>query len=463
MPSTLITISEKSITDNGFTAELAFNHHRRYQITITPPFDTEQESHLAWYFEKYLAFPFTDTTKFEQIGNSISEYGQALFQQVFQEHDAYSDYRDALKTGFTLEILGSPAFHALHWESLKDVKQPKPFALEHVIVRKPLHFNAAYQAITPQISPTLNVLLVVARPNGRNDVAYRTISAPLINMVRKAKLKVQFDILRPATFQALIQHLENVKTQKGKGFYHIVHFDVHGAVLDYATAQKAETAGRITFDYGRGELQPFDGKQAFIFLLHEETGKAAPISAKSLTDLLFQHGIPVVLLNACQSAKQENTSSETSLASYLMQAGTQAVVGMAYSVTVSAAKLFMQHLYEQLFEKQPLTEAIRRARLELYHQKERQAFYNQQIKLEDWLLPVVYQGTTQVEFSLREFTPEEENLFWESDAQRFPEPNTTYGFFGRDLDILEIETGKVLLLTPLIYTKSLRLIYFIKG
>lgn len=435
MPPTLITITERSSTDHGFTAELAFNHQRRYQITITPPFDAKQESHLAWYFEKYLAFPFTETVRFEQVGNSIENYGEHLFKQVFQAPDAYGDYRDALRTGFTLEILGSPAFHALHWESLKDPNHPQPFALEHVIVRKPSHFNTAYQPITPQESPTLNVLLVVARPNGRNDVAYRTISAPLVNMVRTAQLRVQFDILRPATFQALIQHLENVKTQKGKGFYHIVHFDVHGAVLDYATAQKAETAGRITFDYGRGELQPFEGKQAFIFLQHEQTGKAAPIGAKTLTDLLFQHGIPVVLLNACQSAQQENTSSETSLASYLMQAGPQAVVGMAYSVTVSAAKLFMQHLYEQLFQKQPLTEAIRRARLELYHQKERQAYYNQQVKLEDWLLPVVYQGTTQVEFPLREFTPEEEKRFSESQ-----EPNTDYGFFGRDWDILEIET-----------------------
>ncbi len=443
MPPTLITITERSSTDHGFTAELAFNHHRRYQITITPPFDANEESHLAWYFEKYLAFPFTETVRFEQVGNSIKNYGQDLFQQVFQApdaYDAYSDYRDALKTGFTLEIFGSPAFHALHWESLKDPKHPQPFALEHVIVRKPSHFNAAYQPITPQISPTLNVLLVVARPNGRHDVAYRTISAPLVNMVRTAKLKVQFDILRPATFQALTQHLDTVNAQKGRGFYHIVHFDVHGAVLDYATTQQVETAGRMTFDYGRSELQPFEGKQAFIFLQHEQTGRAAPIGAKTLTDLLFQHGIPVVLLNACQSAQQENTSSETSLASYLMQAGPQAVVGMAYSVTVSAAKLFMQHLYEQLFQKQPLTAAIRRARLELYHQKERQAYYNQQIQLEDWLLPVAYQSTTQVEFPLREFTPEEENRFWESDAQRFPEPNTTYGFFGRDLDILEIET-----------------------
>ncbi|EIJ43395.1 NB-ARC domain-containing protein,tetratricopeptide repeat protein [Beggiatoa alba B18LD] len=425
MNTTLIKISEKSVGNNGFSAELVFNH-RYYQITITPPFDEKQESNLAWYFEEYLKFPFTDNVSFDEIALSIKTYGEQLFKQVFHEPDAYSDYRDALKTGFTLEIVGSPAFHALHWESLRDEKHPEPFALNHEIVRKPLHFNARYQAITPQISPTLNVLLVVARPNGRNDVAYRTISRPLVEMVNSADLHVHFDILRPPTYEALKQHLET----KGKGFYHIVHFDVHGKVMDYVDFRLS--------GYKKLKINKFEDKQAFIFLLHEETGKHAPISAYHLTELLKNYDVPVVLLNACQSAKQENTSTETSLASYLMQAGTQAVVGMAYSVTVSAATLFMQTLYEQLFEGASLAVAIQRGRFELDKQKERQAYYNQVVKLEDWLLPVVYQNVPQVQFALRAFSVEE-RTFYELD--RFEEPKTAYGFFGRDLDILEIETA----------------------
>jgi tetratricopeptide (TPR) repeat protein len=429
MTTTLITISEQSITDNGFIAELAFNHQRRYQITITLPFDEKQENDLAWYFEKYLAFPFTDNIRFNEVAQSIKTYGEQLFKQVFHEPDAYSDYRDALKTGFTLEIIGSPAFHALHWESLKNSKHPSPFALKHEIVRKPLHFNSRYQAITAQTSPTLNVLLVVARPNGRNDVAYRTISYPLVNMLRNSsELHVHCDILRPATYEALNQQLE----MKGKGFYHIIHFDVHGSLMDYDYFR--------LYGYNKLKLAKFEDKQAFIFLLHEKTGKHAPISALHLTELLKNYDVPVVLLNACQSAKQENTSIETSLASYLMQAGIQAVVGMAYSVMISAAKLFMQTLYEQLFKGQSLAVAIQMGRVELQRQKTRRAYYNKNIELEDWLLPVVYQQVPQVSFSLRKFTPEEERSFRESNAQRFEEPITSYGFFGRDLDILEIET-----------------------
>ena len=40
---------------------------------------------------------------------------------------------------------------------------------------------------------------------------------------------------------------------------------------------------------------------------------------------------------------------ETSLGSRLMSAGMEMVVAMGYSVTVTAAKLMMEHLYKHLF------------------------------------------------------------------------------------------------------------------
>ena len=40
---------------------------------------------------------------------------------------------------------------------------------------------------------------------------------------------------------------------------------------------------------------------------------------------------------------------------------------------------------------------------------------------------------------MRPFTPEEEQRYYEQEARRYQEPETAYGFFGRDLDVLEIE------------------------
>jgi CHAT domain-containing protein len=69
--------------------------------------------------------------------------------------------------------------------------------------------------------------------------------------------------------------------------------------------------------------------------------------------------IPIVILNACQSGKQES-EPETNLASRLAQAGVRAVLGMGYSVTVSAARQFMEVFYREAFNGKPLSEAGRR-------------------------------------------------------------------------------------------------------
>ncbi|MCU0566517.1 MAG: tetratricopeptide repeat protein [Oculatellaceae cyanobacterium Prado106] len=207
-------------------------------------------------------------------------------------------------------------------------------------------------------------------------------------------------------------------------------------------------------------------------------GKADLRSATELTDLLTGKQIPICILNACQSAKyvrgggerggreegeggkgkgerdgssatqppidpatQPPDDRETSLGAALMAAGMQTVLAMGYSVTVSAAEILMTALYQQLFAGKPLDEAIRLGRKALFDRKERRAYFNQIIPLEDWLLPVVY-GRGQVELGVRPLSPQEEEQYWQQQAQvyRFDlDAAPTYGFVGRDLEILKIE------------------------
>jgi tetratricopeptide (TPR) repeat protein len=155
----------------------------------------------------------------------------------------------------------------------------------------------------------------------------------------------------------------------------------------------------------------------------------------------------VCVLNACQSGKQiqlgidSNDSideRETSLGARLMDAGMQMVVAMGYSVTVSAAKLFLEQMYGQLFGQQPLSEAVRRGRKELFERKQRQVYYNQVVDLEDWLLPVVY-ANQDVDFRLRPMTFQEEEDYFTQQATQYRFGGTEYDFVGRDLDILKLE------------------------
>ena len=184
-------------------------------------------------------------------------------------------------------------------------------------------------------------------------------------------------------------------------------------------------------------MPPYDGLKAYLFLEHETAGQADPVEAGELAGLLTAHQIPVAVLNACQSGKQVG-DRETSLGSRLMAAGVQTVLAMGYTVTVSAAELMMQTLYGRLFAGSDLTAAIRAARLELHNRKGRRAYFNQVVDLEDWMLPVAYQNRA-VRLAVREFTPEEAGAHFERQARRYQPPQVSYGFVGRDLDVLEIE------------------------
>ncbi len=177
---------------------------------------------MAGYFEKPLSLLFTNETRFEKAAASLPSYGEDLFKQIFSEFHA--QYRKAIQTtDLEIEMIGSPAFHQLHWETLKNPKQAQPLALHHPMTRKPV--CSLPPMTVGQASPTISVLLVVARSNGQHESGYSTISQPLVETLHQAQLPVGIDILRPGTYRALGNHLETTTAQHGKGYYHVIHFD----------------------------------------------------------------------------------------------------------------------------------------------------------------------------------------------------------------------------------------------
>lgn len=122
---------------------------------------------------------------------SIATYGEALFEQLFADRRAYGAYRNALAGGIAnlkFEILSSsPEFHAIHWEALRDPELKRALACEASMVRKTI--KVAPLPAVVRTSPTLNLLVVVARPNVETDVDYRTISRPLVDALRQTDLQ----------------------------------------------------------------------------------------------------------------------------------------------------------------------------------------------------------------------------------------------------------------------------------
>jgi tetratricopeptide (TPR) repeat protein len=113
-------------------------------------------------------------------------------------------------------------------------------------------------------------------------------------------------------------------------------------------------------------------------------------------------------------------------------------MGMAYSVTVSAAARAMPVLYGRIAGGAELTAAVRAARRDLFDHPGRQAYFGQQLDLADWMLPVMF-AQQPLQLRLRPMDDAEQAQFFERAAAVGDEPATEYGFVGRDLDIQTIE------------------------
>jgi hypothetical protein len=313
-----IKIVEKANAD-GFAVRVAMGDEGEFEAAVKPPLDVGEELKLEWYFEEWLRYPFFEQ-RAKEAAASVKTYGESLFKQLFADSNARAIYEVVKREGLDklrFEITGLPSFHALHWEALKDPDLPSAFSLGAPMVRKSPKPQPLPAEVNP--SPTLNVLIVTARPNAERDVGYRTITRPLIETLKQAELKVDVDIVRPGTYRAFKDHLE----EAGQGRYHVVHFDMHGALMTWELFQLFQKEGasseHLVFKsrFGRGEIEKYDGEKGYLFFEDEgeptDGSKADPAEAEELADLLLKYRIPIVILNACQSGKQSG-ASETSLA-----------------------------------------------------------------------------------------------------------------------------------------------------
>jgi hypothetical protein len=121
----------------------------------------------------------------------------------------------------------------------------------------------------------LRVLMVISRPAGTRDVGYQMIARPLLERLEAVRGQVDLVVLRPPTLDALRKALKEA-VAAGEPFQ-LVHFDGHGALPSRPT-----TEGMLEFEkLGGGSDQ---------------------VAVSKVAAVLKEAGVPVVVLNACQSA-----------------------------------------------------------------------------------------------------------------------------------------------------------------
>ena len=154
---TLISIQEEIERASGWKAIIRIDNGPKEHIMISDPFSAQEEQELEWYFEDHLTFHFPQRVRAHHAAASIATYSEMLFQQVFSTPDSYADYRKVRELGLSdlrIEIVGSPKFHALHWEALKDPKLPLTLALQAIIVRKNIRRQTSQYRFVPLLSST---------------------------------------------------------------------------------------------------------------------------------------------------------------------------------------------------------------------------------------------------------------------------------------------------------------------
>ncbi|WP_335581497.1 CHAT domain-containing protein [Streptomyces sp. KLMMK] len=332
-------------------------------VTLNWPLTSDELEDLRWYLEDYLRAPFgVYEDRGDRIARRLPSWGRTMFTALFGSgpaRDAYVQVRTrAAHPGSTEIVLRSavPAWLGLPWELLCDPRLPTPLVLDGVGLSRGLPAANLGNAFDVG-GRRLRVLMVISRPDGARDVGYRMIARPLLRRLEAVRGRVEVEVLRPPTLEALAERLRTAR-EAGTPFQ-IVHFDGHGALTD---------EGVLVFE--------------------RPGGGADHVGADRIARVLADARVPVVVLNACQSGAV-GKQLEAAVATRLLAGGASAVVAMSYSVYAVAAAEFMTAFYERLFAGDTIGEAVRAGRAQMARRPGRPSPKGE-LPLEDWAVPVHY-------------------------------------------------------------------------
>ena len=395
----------------------------RYRIEVTaediPGFQTqtlateidfalsaEERASIRWYLEDFLEF---DQDPAPQIARRVEalldDVGATLFRAVFSGPvgaiQLWTLVQPHLASTRIEVTTGIAEATAIPWELIRDPDTGTTLALSaQCFVRTQ---RGGPPALAPQgaAAETVRILLVISRPTAEEDVPFRSVAGRLVTRLGEATPGAfDLDVLRPPTYQQLAATLR-LASEAGRP-YHIVHFDGHGVYADPADLAKAGVVlGSLKMDGGGAT-----GAHGFlVFESPQSESNSEFVDGFKLGGLLRDCGVPLLVINACQSAfaeaAAEPEAAETrttrqevaaygSLAQAVMDAGAAGVVAMRYAVYVVTAAQFVEELYGALARGRTLGEAVAWARKNLADQPERHIAYEAR-PLQDWSVPVVWE------------------------------------------------------------------------
>lgn len=368
---------------------------RRYRFTA--PLGPIELGEVRWYVEHYFRWAvgvFKDRAT--QVETHLPQWGQVLYQAAIASPSAREPLEEwRRKSGcrrFSVQVDAEPPddtpedeaalfreaasdLLSLPWEILHDGTGYLSQGARGVRVRRRLP-NRKHTTTLKATLP-IRVLLLSPRPevdeHGKpvGYIDHRSSALPLVQAVETlGEDLVRVDILQPPTFAALKAALQRGRQENDP--YEIVHFDGHG-VYDRRVG-----LGALCFE------DPKDRQtlgQRRLQLVH----------ANELASELRDYGVPLIFLDACQTA-QTKDDPKASVAAKLLEEGVGSVVAMSHSVLVVTAQRFVEAFYQRLAEGCRVGDAMLAGQAALYDDSYRfKVMGAGDLHLQDWFVPVLYQ------------------------------------------------------------------------
>jgi tetratricopeptide (TPR) repeat protein len=308
---------------------------------------------------------------------------------------------------------------ALPWELLHDGDSFLFQGARPTRVRRRLTNTKVFDV--PVVATPIRVLLITARPvdDACGFLDHRSSALPLVDAAEALAGLLRLQLLNPPTLPALDEELQ--RASRAGEPYHVVHFDGHG-VYDRRVG-----LGGLCFE-DPADVSKLEGRR------HQT------VLSNKLAPLLMHHRIPLVFLEACQTAQAEDSSE--SIASELLQQGVASVVAMSHSVLVETARRFVDAFYRALAQGERVGGAMLAGQRALHNDTFRgQVFGAGELRLADWFVPVLYQEKDDPQL-FRSAPAPQTVADWRAALQarlgELPPPPPT-GFVGRSHDLLALE------------------------
>jgi hypothetical protein len=405
------------------------------------PIEAEE---LRWYLEKFAIWPseyFRDRAR--KVEENLMKWGQLLHTAAMPEAQtanvmkAWDRIGGQVRRRFSVHVdaapeAGAPAADveaareaatvllSLPWELLHDGKGFLFQGAKPTRVRRRLP-NTRSDLQVPVVATPIRILLVTARPEDEacGYIDHRASALPLVEAMEELGGLVRLHVLSPPTLSSLREELSRAH-DAGKP-YHVVHFDGHG-VFD-----RQAGLGGLCFE------DPQDTGKL-------EKRRHVTIYTSELGPLLRDYRIPLVFLEACQTATAEKASE--SVATELLKVGVASVVAMSHRVLIETARRFVEAFYGALAHGARVGDAMLEGQRKLNDEKSRgRIFGTGELILHDWFVPVLFQEKDDPQLFRTTPSPQTQADLKAALQNRLgalpSEPETT--FIGRSRELLALQ------------------------